>query len=67
MTVAPHRSPQVRSAMVLGFVVLDLALAFVVLREFGAGPAFFLFALAGVGIVDLVLLSRRRAGPARTD
>ena len=63
MTVAPHRSPQVRFALVLGFVLLDLVLAVVVLRTFGAGPAFFLFALAAVGVVDLVLIGRRRGEP----
>ena len=67
MTLAPHRSPQARFRIVLACVVLDLVLAVVVLREFGVGPSIFLFAIAGVGIVNLLVLQRgdERRTPSR--
>ena len=64
MTVAPHRSPQTRFRLILAFVVLDLVIAVVVLREFGVGPSIILWALAGVGIVNLLVL--QRGGEQRT-
>ena len=60
MTLAPHRSPQARFRIVLAFTVLDLVVAVLVLREFGVGPSVFLFALAAIGVVNLLVISRSR-------
>jgi uncharacterized membrane protein len=49
-----------RLLLALGGTVLSLVLGVLVLRAFGIGPSIFLFALAAVGVVDLVVIQRRR-------
>ena len=60
MTAAPYSSLAVRLWSALGATVLCLVLGAVVLRAFGVGPSLFLFALAAVGVVDIVVSQRRR-------
>ena len=62
MTAAPYSPPIARLAAVLGCTLLCLVLGVLALRAYGVGPSLFLFALAGVGLVDLVVLQRRRRG-----
>lgn len=63
MTLAPHRSLPVRLGAVALAVALCLALGVLTMQSAGIGPALFLFALAAVGLVDLVLTLRRRSTP----
>ena len=62
MTVAPYSPSTTRLAAVLACTLLSLALGVVALRAYGVGASLFLFALSAVGVVDLVLLQRRRRG-----
>lgn len=61
MTVAPHRSPARRLALTAGCAVLLLVLGVLAQREYGLGPALFLYALAAVAAVDAVQVQRRAA------
>lgn len=63
MTVAAHRPPHLRFLAVVGLSALCVVLGLLALWTYGVGPSFFLFALAGVGAVDAVVLWR---GPRRT-
>ena len=60
MTAAPYSPLNLRLVLALGGTVLCLALGVLVLRAFGVGASVFLFALAAVGVVDLVVIQRRR-------
>ena len=62
MTAAPYSPPTTRLAVVLGCTLLCLVLGVLALRAYGVGPSLFLFALAAVGLADLVLLQSRRRG-----
>jgi hypothetical protein len=53
MTSAPYAS----RGPLLALTALVLVLAVLALQAFGVGPSLFLFALAGLGVVELV---RRR-------
>ena len=65
MTVAPH-SPLNLRLLLAGFgTLICLVFGVLTLRAFGVGPSLFLFALAAVGVVDLVVLQRRRAQRGR--
>ena len=59
MTVAPHASPRRRIVVTAAVSVLLLVLGVLALLEYGVGAALFLFALAAVGLVDLVQVVRR--------
>ena len=59
MTVAPHASPRRRIVVTAALSALLLVLGVLALLEYGAGAALFLFALAAVGVVDLVQVVRR--------
>ncbi len=61
MTAAPYASPTRRIVVTAAMSALFLVLGVLALREYGAGPALFLFALALVGVVDLVQVVRRDA------
>ena len=61
MTLAPTRPPAVRLAVTLGCAVLFLVLGVLAADRYGIGPSLFLFALAAVCLVDVVLVQRRRA------
>ena len=60
MTLAQHRSPTLRLALSAGCTVLLLVLGVLALSAYGVGPSLFLFALAAVGLVDVIAISRRR-------
>jgi hypothetical protein len=65
MTAAPYASPTRRIAVSGLLSGLVLLLGVLALREYGAGPALFLFALAAVGALDVVQAVRgqkRRRG-----
>lgn len=59
MTAAPHTSPTRRIVVTAALSALLLVLGVLALQEYGAGAAFFLFALAAVGLVDLAQVLRR--------
>ena len=59
MTAAPHASPTRRIVVTAAFSAAFLVLGVLALLEYGVGPALFLFALAAVGVVDLVQVVRR--------
>ena len=61
MTAAPYASPTRRIVMTGALSGLLLVLGVLALLEYGVGAALFLFALAGVGLVDLVQVVRRDA------
>lgn len=65
MTAAPHSPLNLRLALALFGTVTCLLFGVLTLRAFGVGPAVFLFALALIGIVDLVVIQRRRSARAR--
>jgi hypothetical protein len=65
MTAAPYSSLNLRLLLALGGTVLCLLLGVLTLRAFGVGASLFLFALAAVGIVDLVVIQRRRSARSR--
>jgi hypothetical protein len=61
MTAAPYASPT-RRLVVTGVVTaLLLLLGVLALQEYGLGASLFLFALAAVGLVDMVQVVRRDA------
>jgi hypothetical protein len=59
MTVAPYAPARTRLLVSLLAAAFCLALGIVVLRELGAGPSVVPFALAAVGLVDVVMTARR--------
>ena len=59
MTAAPYASPTRRIAVTGLLTGLLLVLGVLALVEYGAGAALFLFALAAIGLVDLVQVLRR--------
>ena len=65
MTAAPHSPLNLRLALALFGTVTCLVFGVLTLRAFGVGPSLFLFALAAVGVVDLVVIQRRRAARDR--
>lgn len=65
MTAAPNSPLNLRLALAGFGTATCLLFGVLTLRAFGLGPAVFLFALAVVGIVDLVVILRRKA--ARSD
>lgn len=67
MTLAPHRPLGLRLAAVAAAVVLCLLLGVMTVLSAGVGPALFLFALAAVGLVDMVLTLRRGSGSSRSE
>lgn len=66
MTAAPHSPLNLRLALAGFGTLVCLVFGVLVWRAFGIGPSVFLFALAAVGIVDLVVIQRRRAQRARS-
>lgn len=60
MTATPYASPTRRIVVTAALSALLLVLGVLALLEYGAGAALFLFALAGVGLVDLVQVVRRQ-------
>lgn len=66
MTAAPHSPLNLRLALAAFGTIVCLAFGILVWRAFGVGPSIFLFALAAVGAVDLVVVQRRRAGRTRS-
>ena len=62
MTLAPHGPPNLRFVLALLAIAVCVGFGVLTLLTFGVGPSLFLFALAAVGVVDLVVLSRRRGG-----
>jgi membrane protein implicated in regulation of membrane protease activity len=60
MTAGPYSPLNLRLVLALAGTVFCLVLGVLVLRAFGAGPSVFLFALAAIGVVDLVVIQRRR-------
>jgi hypothetical protein len=67
MTAAPHSPLNLRLVLALLGTLFCLGFGVLTLRAFGVGPSLFLFALALVGVVDLVVIQRRRAERARAD
>ena len=65
MTAAPYSSLNLRLALAVGGALVCLVFGVLVLRAFGVGPSLFLFALAAVGVVDAVVVQRRRAARGR--
>jgi membrane protein implicated in regulation of membrane protease activity len=65
MTAPPYSALNLRLALALFGTVVSLAIGMLTLRAFGLGPSLFLFALAVVGAVDLVVIARRRRERAR--
>ena len=61
MTATPYASPTRRIAVTGAVSALLLVLGVLALLEYGLGAALFLFALAAVGLVDLVQVVRRQA------
>ncbi len=59
MTAAPYASPTRRIVVTAAMTGLFLVLGVFALVEYGLGPAVFLLALVGVGVVDLVQVVRR--------
>ena len=59
MTVAPYASRTRRIVVTALLSVLLLVLGVLALVEYGVGAALFLFALAAIGVVDLVQVLRR--------
>ena len=66
MTAAPHSPLNLRLALAAGGTLVCLLIGVLTLRAFGVGPSVFLFALAAVGIVDIVVIQRRRSQRARS-
>lgn len=66
MTAAPQSPLNLRLALAAFGTAVCLAFGVLTLQAFGVGPAVFLFALAAVGIVDLVVIQRRRRQRARS-
>jgi hypothetical protein len=60
MTVAPYASRTRRIVVTAVVSGLLLVLGVLALVEYGVGAALFLFALAAVGLVDLVQVVRRQ-------
>lgn len=60
MTLAPNSPLNLRLALAGFGTVVCLVLGVLTLRAFGVGPSIFLFALAAVGVVDLVVIQKRR-------
>ena len=60
MTAAPYSSSNLRLALALLGTATCLVFGVLTLRAFGVGPSLFLFALAAVGLVDLLVTARRR-------
>ena len=60
MTVSPYASRTRRLVVTAVVSGLLLVLGVLALLEYGVGAALFLFALAAVGLVDLVQVFRRR-------
>ncbi|MBW3648725.1 MAG: hypothetical protein KY440_13320 [Actinobacteria bacterium] len=65
MTAAPHSPLNLRLVLALFGTLTCLLLGVLTLRAFGVGVSVFLFALAAVGVVDLVVIVRRRAARSR--
>jgi hypothetical protein len=65
MTAAPHSALNLRLALAGFGTLISLVFGVLTWRAFGIGPSIFLFALAAVGIVDLVVVQRRRSARAR--
>ena len=65
MTAAPNSPLNLRLALALGGTLVCLVIGVLTLRAFGVGPSVFLFALAAVGLVDVVVIQRRRAARSR--
>ncbi len=65
MTAAPNSPTHIRIALAGLATATCLLFGLLTLRAFGLGPALFLFALALVGVVDLVVTLRRDAGRER--
>ena len=61
MTLAPNAPRRRRLAVSAGVTLLLLVLGVLALIAFGVGPSLFLFALAGVGLVDLAYFWRSSA------
>lgn len=59
MTAAPYASPTRRIAVTGALSTLLLVLGVLALIDYGLGAALFLFAVAAVGLVDLVQVVRR--------
>ena len=66
MTAAPHSPLNLRLALAAFGTVISLVFGVLTWRAFGVGPSLFLFALAAVGIVDLVVIQRRRKARSRS-
>ncbi len=66
MTAAPNSPLNLRLALAAGGTLVCLVIGVLTLRAFGVGPSVFLFALAAVGIVDIVVIQRRRSQRARS-
>jgi membrane protein implicated in regulation of membrane protease activity len=60
MTAGPYSPLNLRLVLAVAGTLFCLVLGVLVLRAFGVGPSVFLFALAAVGVVDLVVIQRRR-------
>jgi membrane protein implicated in regulation of membrane protease activity len=60
MTTSPHSALNLRLALASFGTILCLVLGVLMWRAFGVGPSIFLFVLAAVGIVDLVVIQKRR-------
>ena len=65
MTAAPHSPLNLRLALALFGTVTCLLFGVLALRAFGVGHSLFLFVLAAVGIVYLVVIQRRRIARGR--
>lgn len=65
MTTSPHSPLNLRLALASFGTILCLVLGVLTWRSFGVGPSIFLFALAFAGVVDLVVIQKRRAERAR--
>jgi len=62
----PESPLNLRLALAAFGLVVCVALGVVALQVFGVVPAIVFFLLAGVALVDLVVVQRRRAARART-
>ena len=60
MTAATHHPLPLRLLLVGLATLTCLVFGVLTLRRFGVGPSLFLFALAAVGVVDLIATVRRR-------
>jgi membrane protein implicated in regulation of membrane protease activity len=65
MTTSPHSALNLRLALASFGTILCLLLGVLMWRAFGVGPSIFLFVLAAVGVVDLVVIQKRRRERAR--